>query len=75
MDYDEEAAPVIPVATNNEIFPWNNVRLPDSVQPLRYRIHIHPNLTTFIVKVSLLASIGVVTVAGIDVLHVYRRKT
>lgn len=51
LDYDDDATPVIPVATNNEIFPWNNVRLPDSVQPMRYRIHIHPNLTTLVVKV------------------------
>lgn len=54
-ELDEE--PVIPVATNNEIFPWNNVRLPDNVQPMRYRIHIHPNLTTLVVKVVIILGI------------------
>ncbi|XP_024220191.2 endoplasmic reticulum aminopeptidase 1 isoform X1 [Halyomorpha halys] len=41
---------IIPVATNNELFPWNNVRLPAFARPLRYHINIHPNLTTLDVK-------------------------
>ena len=49
-DDDGYSAPLIPIATNNELFPWNNVRLPDSLIPMRYRIHIHPNLTTLGVK-------------------------
>ncbi|KAJ8684054.1 hypothetical protein QAD02_019846 [Eretmocerus hayati] len=39
-----------PIATNGEIFPWDNVRLPDYVHPTRYNITIHPNLTTLEVK-------------------------
>ncbi|KAL1122590.1 hypothetical protein AAG570_002920 [Ranatra chinensis] len=41
---------IIPIATNNELFPWNNVRLPHFVKPMRYHINIHPNLTTLDVK-------------------------
>ncbi|CAK9830592.1 Glutamyl aminopeptidase [Anthophora retusa] len=39
-----------PLATNGEVFPWNNVRLPTFVHPTRYNITIHPNLTTLEVK-------------------------
>ncbi|XP_065200963.1 endoplasmic reticulum aminopeptidase 2-like isoform X2 [Planococcus citri] len=41
---------IIPIATNGEIFPWNNLRLPTFVRPERYHINIHPNLTTLEVK-------------------------
>jgi glutamyl aminopeptidase len=43
-------APTIPLATNGEVFPWSNVRLPSFVRPTRYNITIHPNLTTLEVK-------------------------
>ncbi|XP_045481382.1 endoplasmic reticulum aminopeptidase 2-like isoform X3 [Harmonia axyridis] len=36
----------VPRATNGQIFPWNNIRLPTNVKPFRYNITIHPNLTT-----------------------------
>ncbi|XP_021919323.1 endoplasmic reticulum aminopeptidase 1-like isoform X2 [Zootermopsis nevadensis] len=42
--------PPVPLATNGEVFPWNNVRLPSFVRPTRYNITIHPNLTTLEVK-------------------------
>jgi len=42
--------PSIPLATNGEVFPWNNVRLPTFVRPLRYTLRVHPNLTTLEVK-------------------------
>lgn len=31
----------------SEEFPWNNVRLPQSVIPLEYDIFLHPNLTEY----------------------------
>ncbi|XP_023702695.1 endoplasmic reticulum aminopeptidase 1 isoform X2 [Cryptotermes secundus] len=40
----------VPLATNGEVFPWNNVRLPNFVRPTRYTITVHPNLTTLEVK-------------------------
>lgn len=54
-DIDEEdmqlpPSPKIPIATNNELFPWNNPRLPTFIRPMRYKINIHPNLTTLDVK-------------------------
>ncbi|CAH1964992.1 unnamed protein product [Acanthoscelides obtectus] len=40
----------IPRASNGQIFPWNNIRLPPFVKPFRYNLTIHPNLTTLEVK-------------------------
>jgi hypothetical protein len=42
--------PKSPKATNGEPYPWNSLRLPDFVKPLRYNLTIHPNLTTYDVK-------------------------
>ena len=33
-----------------EEFPWNDVRLPSFIQPIRYDIELTPNLTTLGVK-------------------------
>lgn len=49
-DDDEYVQNVTPYATNGEIFPWNNPRLPTFARPTRYHINIHPNLTTMDVK-------------------------
>ncbi|CAG9759897.1 unnamed protein product [Ceutorhynchus assimilis] len=40
----------IPRATNGQIFPWNNVRLPTTLKPSRYNLTIHPNITTLEVR-------------------------
>ncbi|KAJ8985877.1 hypothetical protein NQ317_006251, partial [Molorchus minor] len=40
----------VPRATNGQIFPWNNIRLPISLRPIRYNLTIHPNLTTLEVR-------------------------
>ncbi|XP_066255197.1 endoplasmic reticulum aminopeptidase 2-like isoform X2 [Euwallacea similis] len=40
----------IPKATNGQIFPWNNVRLPTTLRPARYNLTIHPNITTLEVR-------------------------
>ena len=31
-------------------FPWNSVRLPSFIKPIRYDIELTPNLTTMVVK-------------------------
>ena len=31
-------------------FPWNDVRLPSFIMPIRYDIELTPNLTTLVVK-------------------------
>ncbi|XP_051160347.1 endoplasmic reticulum aminopeptidase 2-like isoform X1 [Leptopilina boulardi] len=48
INEDEEGGELL--ATNGEVFPWNNVRLPSFAHPTRYIITIHPNLTTLEVK-------------------------
>uniref|UniRef100_A0A8C2AGF9 Aminopeptidase n=1 Tax=Cyprinus carpio TaxID=7962 RepID=A0A8C2AGF9_CYPCA len=35
-----------PTSTSGEPFPWNKMRLPDTVSPLHYHLLIHPNLTS-----------------------------
>ena len=48
----------IPLATScndkpcefEDEFPWNDVRLPTFIKPIRYDIELTPNLTTLIVK-------------------------
>uniref|UniRef100_A0A8C1N143 Aminopeptidase n=1 Tax=Cyprinus carpio TaxID=7962 RepID=A0A8C1N143_CYPCA len=35
-----------PTSVNGEPFPWNKMRLPDTVSPLHYHLLIHPNLTS-----------------------------
>ncbi|XP_059093631.1 endoplasmic reticulum aminopeptidase 1-like isoform X1 [Tigriopus californicus] len=38
------------VATNGEEFPWDDIRLPSFITPIRYDIELTPNLTTHWVK-------------------------
>ena len=38
------------IATNGEEFPWDNVKLPSFITPIRYDIELTPNLTTQWVK-------------------------
>ncbi|XP_044741725.1 endoplasmic reticulum aminopeptidase 1-like isoform X2 [Chrysoperla carnea] len=48
-EYDS-SKPFVPIATNGQVFPWNNIRLPHFIRPFRYNITIRPNLTTLEVK-------------------------
>ena len=34
------------IATNGEEFPWDDVRLPKFIVPIRYDIELEPNLTS-----------------------------
>lgn len=38
------ADPVYPISTNGEMFPWAQLRLPQSIQPLSYELTLNPNL-------------------------------
>jgi len=40
----------VPVATNGETFPWDDVRLPIFIRPINYDLVLTPNLTTLGVK-------------------------
>lgn len=53
LDFHEDVAVTPPpeaIATNGEPFPWNDVRLPDFIVPLRYSVVLHPNLTTLFLR-------------------------
>lgn len=36
----------LPISSSGEPFPWNKMRLPDTISPLHYNLLIHPNLTS-----------------------------
>ena len=38
------------IATNGEPFPWDDIRLPEFIKPVRYDIELTPNLTSLWVK-------------------------
>ncbi|XP_036382834.1 endoplasmic reticulum aminopeptidase 1b [Megalops cyprinoides] len=42
----EQGEAASPVATNGQPFPWDKMRLPETVTPLHYDLLIHPNLTS-----------------------------
>ena len=46
-DYEEEDGII---ATNGETFPWDDLRLPTFINPVRYDIELTPNLTSLWVK-------------------------
>ncbi|KAK6492381.1 endoplasmic reticulum aminopeptidase 1-like [Huso huso] len=57
------------LATNGQPFPWNKMRLPSSVSPLRYDLLIHPNLTTLDFTGSVKITVEVKEDTGFVVLH------
>ncbi|MBN3282455.1 ERAP1 aminopeptidase, partial [Polyodon spathula] len=57
------------LATNGQPFPWNKMRLPSSVSPLRYDLLIHPNLTTLDFTGSVRITVQVKEDTGFVVLH------
>ncbi len=48
-DDDYEASGDL-IATNGEAFPWDDIRLPNFIEPVRYDIELTPNLTSLWVK-------------------------
>ena len=45
-------------------FPWNDVRLPTFINPIRYDIELTPNLTTLVVKGKFLKSFVEILIPG-----------
>lgn len=39
-----KTSPVYPIATNGEVFPWAQMRLPQSIRPLSYDLTLNPDL-------------------------------
>ncbi|VVC37450.1 Aminopeptidase N-type,ERAP1-like C-terminal domain,Peptidase M1, membrane alanine aminopeptidase, N- [Cinara cedri] len=60
---------ITPIATNGEIFPWNNVRLPTFARPYSYHIRIHPNLTSLDVKGQVLINFTLTRDSNYIVFH------
>lgn len=45
-----KASHLPPLATNGEVFPWANIRLPLYIHPLYYTLFIHSNFTTQVIR-------------------------
>ncbi|KAK6492484.1 endoplasmic reticulum aminopeptidase 2-like isoform X1 [Huso huso] len=58
-----------PVATNGEPFPWNMLRLPDTVIPAHYHLLVHPNLTTLNFSASVRIEVDVMQSTDFIILH------
>ncbi|XP_058852536.1 endoplasmic reticulum aminopeptidase 2-like [Acipenser ruthenus] len=58
-----------PVATNGEPFPWNMLRLPDTVIPAHYHLLVHPNLTTLNFSASVRIEVDVMQSTDSIILH------
>ena len=43
---DETQESLVPIASNGERFPWDDVRLPIFISPIVYDLYLRPNLTT-----------------------------
>uniref|UniRef100_A0A2C9JE86 Aminopeptidase n=1 Tax=Biomphalaria glabrata TaxID=6526 RepID=A0A2C9JE86_BIOGL len=41
----ENETPQTYIATNGQVFPWKDLRLPRTIKPLSYHIFLHPNLS------------------------------
>ncbi|KAI4877168.1 hypothetical protein NFI96_020663 [Prochilodus magdalenae] len=65
----KEDEPSFPVATNGQPFPWNKMRLPQTVSPLHYDLLIHPNLTSLDFSGSVKIQVEVHKETNIVVLH------
>ncbi|XP_076854132.1 leucyl-cystinyl aminopeptidase [Brachyhypopomus gauderio] len=60
---------VYPIASDGEIFPWSELRLPTSVQPLHYEISLLPNLTTMTFQGTVTITLVVLNETKVIVLH------
>ncbi|XP_035668606.1 endoplasmic reticulum aminopeptidase 1-like isoform X1 [Branchiostoma floridae] len=63
-----------PVTASGEIFPWDDVRLPSTLVPNSYHIHLHPNLTTFKFTGNVSINVTVAKKTDMVVFHVKELK-
>ena len=71
----EEPAPPDYLATDGSEFPWKDIRLPKSIVPHAYDIHMHPNLSTFQFKGHVNIKLEVTKSMKFLVLHSKNLKT
>ncbi|XP_059825424.1 endoplasmic reticulum aminopeptidase 1-like [Hypanus sabinus] len=62
-DQNSGEEPSYPFRSDGQRFPWNKMRLPDTILPVHYELLLHPNLTTlnFSASVRIEVSIGMDT--------------
>ncbi|XP_055968445.1 leucyl-cystinyl aminopeptidase [Sorex fumeus] len=58
-----------PLATNGKLFPWAQARLPTAVVPLRYELHLRPNLSNMTFSGSATIAVQVLQATWNIVLH------
>uniref|UniRef100_A0AAY4CMT3 Aminopeptidase n=1 Tax=Denticeps clupeoides TaxID=299321 RepID=A0AAY4CMT3_9TELE len=58
-----------PVSTNGQTFPWNSMRLPNTILPLHYDLLIHPNLTRLAFKGAVSIKLSVQQDTEVIVMH------
>uniref|UniRef100_A0A8B9JC21 Aminopeptidase n=1 Tax=Astyanax mexicanus TaxID=7994 RepID=A0A8B9JC21_ASTMX len=58
-----------PVASNGELFPWRDIRLPTSVRPVQYELSLFPNLTTMTFQGNVTITLVVLQESKKIVLH------
>jgi len=60
------------LSTTGKLFPWTNIRLPDTVKPLSYELFVHPNLSTFRFDGNVTVSFSVNKLTDFLLFHVKR---
>lgn len=56
-------------ATNGEVFPWQYIRLPETIEPISYNIFLHPNISLFKYLGSVQIKARIKTTTSMIVLH------
>ena len=66
---DGENTTPTPLATNGQPFPWDKMRLPQTVWPLHYDLFIHPNLTALNFTGTVQIQLEVLQNTSVIILH------
>ncbi|XP_067838978.1 endoplasmic reticulum aminopeptidase 1-like isoform X1 [Heptranchias perlo] len=68
-DQSSKEAPDFPFTSDGQKFPWNKMRLPETVVPVHYDLLIHPNLTTLNFSGSVRVEVSVESNTSSIILH------